>query len=54
VATIDVAGTGVEGPLRRIDEAEIADFEARRAVQPPSPPPPKRRNLKDPDVIEYI
>lgn len=41
-------------PRYLINEADIADFERRRAVQPPPPPQKRKKNRFNFEVIEFI
>lgn len=49
---IDVSTRPGGRPRWRISEANLLEFEARRAATPP--PKPKRRRRRDPAITEYF
>ena len=49
---VNLATTRTGRPRYAIDQADMAIFEASRAVQPPAPR--VRRRKKDPSIIEFF
>jgi len=51
---IDASKAKAQRPRYLIDLADIAEFEARRSVQPPPPPASRRKRLASNSITEFF